>query len=146
MGTEATKGHPSITTYEDLLRELLSRGGMEVSDVSDRTLRACLRGIDEIYRKAESQEVQRLIMGVSLLFQDELHRRENVLLDARIQVEANGHEVLVHEDRYRRWLAFCWCRREALGKYPTEQEAVEVAGRHAVGHGGRWAEPPIVRN
>lgn len=74
-------------------------------------------------------------------------RREALYEHARIAVEANGHEVMIHPtvpgariDTTWQWSVLCSCEPILLvADLPTHAEAVRVADAHALAHDGRWA-------
>ena len=73
-------------------------------------------------------------------------RRAQLVANARITIEANGHEVWINYDAEAErqhgggWSAHCHCEGPDTGQRLDREQAIEVAAEHAAEHGGRWGE------
>ncbi|MBS3939329.1 MAG: hypothetical protein KG028_00035 [Actinobacteria bacterium] len=129
---------------------LLARQEALLAALTDQQL-TDLAGATHVLGAALDEDQQRVLgYTLGILIACERSRRRQLVDNARVAVDANGHEVSVGYDevagdRGEGWSAYCSCDTDLHARseeppYVSETSARRIAGAHAADHGGRWAD------
>ena len=122
-----------LVEYYDACQELLMA-------LSDDDLNELDRGVTRL-RHELPEGTTAAFVYLNHPITGEVCRRANLVENARIAVESNGHEVYIGYDgcaeQGRDWMPFCSCQK-LDNPCATYQEAVGLAGEHAANSGGQW--------
>lgn len=153
MDEERTRASGLLTETDYLELEDAARALTEVSDevlaeLAEAAAELVVRfGRPGVPHREQTPAARYLVHQLKGDLARERCRREALYEHARIAVEANGHEVMIHPtvpgariDTTWQWRVLCSCEPiHLVSDLPTHAEAVRVADAHALAHGGRWA-------
>lgn len=139
-----------LQAFDERLHDLMCEYDPELATVEDHGMRI-LRMASLIGSGRAAPETVALFFLVGLRVGDEQEHREDTVWNARIEVEANGHEVYIDSDSVmgsrdgRPWVVWCHCAGDGLrwGDEPIRYYATEAAARaageqHVAETGGRF--------